>query len=350
MNTQLQTVISRIPRVRIRTGEMTRAEQVKLGLGRSIFLFRGAPVAILASALCSAVSVLVALEFADRHVVLVWGAAILLLAGVRLAVWGRYRESMVSGRKLHRFARLHMVFMAFNGMMWGALVVIFAVYGAIGSAFIPFVIAGMTAASIASAGADWRAVMAFNFPALVPLAVVYAISGIADNMAMSGIVILYAVAISFLAFNAQHMIERFIFLSIRNNRLSHALRQHESHAHERKKRFRALVEASSEMTVILSPAGQITYASPSARTVLGIPANVLVGKKSSDIVHPEDIPVFRTAGEKTLSRIGGVMSVPYLRIRAGAESAYVNLCGRLTNMLYVPGVEGFVFTGSAVQE
>lgn len=116
-------------------------------------------------------------------------------------------------------------------------------------------------------------------------------------------------------------------------------------AHEAEQRFRALVEASSEVTIIFSPEGRVTYASPSVERALGAPIDALVGQTTKEVVHPDDITVFRAAGEKSLSQLGEVMALPHICMRASEDSGYVALSGRLTNMLYMPGVEGFVFSG-----
>ena len=67
------------------------------------------------------------------------------------------------------------------------------------------------------------------------------------------------------------------------------------------------------------------------------------------LVHPDDFPIFRAVGERSLSKLGEVMPLKHVCFQAG-EGEYAALTGRLTNMLYVPGVEGFVFSGGLVEE
>ena len=73
------------------------------------------------------------------------------------------------------------------------------------------------------------------------------------------------------------------------------------------------------------------------------------GRTTKEIVHPDDMAVFRAVGEKSLSQLGEVMALPHICIRADGEAEYAALSGRLTNMLYVPGVEGFVFSGGVLE-
>lgn len=345
MIAELQTAISKVPSRKAQLKGLTQVEAVKVRVERYALLFRGAPVAIGVSAINAAITLAIAWSNVDRTVILSWAGAVITLALIRAAVWMRFRIKGTSGRNLSRFTRVHIFFMAINGMMWGALAPIFAVHGMIGHALLPFVIAGMAAAVIVSSGASWRAVIAFNIPALTPVAITYAIAAGTDGMAIAGLVLLYGVATTYLALMTQRMIDRSILLHTKNVQMFSALQKRVDKAHEAEQRFRGLVESSQDITVIFSPDGKITYASPSAAKVLGAPPEAIVGMTTKAIVHPDDFALFRSVGEKSLSNLGEVMTLPHVCMRGGEGGDYVALEGRLTNMLYVPGVEGFVFSG-----
>jgi diguanylate cyclase (GGDEF)-like protein/PAS domain S-box-containing protein len=53
-------------------------------------------------------------------------------------------------------------------------------------------------------------------------------------------------------------------------------------------RFRSLVQNSSDTTLVLGPAGVIVYASPATRSLLGREPGELLGRRASDLVHPDD--------------------------------------------------------------
>lgn len=348
MIAELQTAISKVPSRKARLKGLTRVEAVKIKVERAALLFRGAPIAILVSAANAGITTAIAWSDIDQGVLLTWAGAVMTLALVRAAFWLRYRIGGASGRNMSRFARWHIVFMALNGALWGALAPIFAVHDMIGHALLPFVIAGMAAAAIASAGASWRAAVAFNIPALTPLAVVYAIAAGNDGLAIAGVVVLYGLATVFLALTMQRMVDRSILLHTKNNALFSALQRQVDEAHVAEQRFRALVESSHEVTIIFSPEGRITYASPSVEKALGAPPEAMIGLTTKDIVRADDFPQFRAVGEKSLSKLGEVMTLAHVCMKGPGRSEYTALSGRLTNMLYVPGVEGFVFSGGLV--
>lgn len=54
--------------------------------------------------------------------------------------------------------------------------------------------------------------------------------------------------------------------------------------------FRALIEHSTDMTVVLAPDHTIKYVSPSSHTIFGFEPGEAVGCPLSDLVHPADIP------------------------------------------------------------
>ncbi len=349
MIAELQSAISKAPSRRARLNRLTRVESVKLKVERAALLFRGAPTAILISAVNAGIAAAVAWDAVNHAVLFPWIGGIVLLAVIRAGIWIRFRFARHSGRAMSRFASIHLFFMALNGAFWGAIAPIFAVYGLLNHAFLPFIVAGMGAAAVVSAGASWRAVLAFNIPLLTPFAATYAFAASADGLAIAAVIALYGLGISYLAITIQRMIDRSILLHTHNTHLFDAMQKQADEAHLAEQRFRALVESSNDVTIIFSPEGKITYVSPAAEQVFGVSPSQFIGRTTREIVHADDISHFRAVGEQTLSKLGGAKDLSHVCMR-GPDGEYKQLSGRLTNMLYVPGVEGFVFSGAALTE
>ena len=344
MIAELQTAIVNTPRRHKVDQKLAPADRVKLRVERLALLLRGAPVAIVISLVNVLITLAIAWGAIDRTILLTWSGAVVGLAVVRLGVWLHYTRFKAAAHGLTAYARLHVAGMGLNGVLWGALAPIFAMHGLLGNAYLPFMIAGMTATAIASAGASWRAVLAFNIPALAPFAAVYAVAGGAFGPAIAAIVGLYAIATAYLAWTTEQTIMRSIRLRSRNDRLLKALRNQVDAAHEAEKRFRALVESSQDVTLVFSPEGKIIYASPAVNAALGAPPSAFIGKTTKELVHPDDLPQFRAVGEKALSKLGEVIPLQHVCLQR-QDGSFAPFGGRLTNMLYVPGVEGFVFNG-----
>jgi PAS domain S-box-containing protein len=345
----LKTAIANKPDRRKVEDKMTSADRVKIKIDRHALLLRGAPVAALISLSNAAITLAIAWNRMDRLTISVWAAAVICLSLFRLFVWRRFSKRSHTAQGLLKFTRLHVASMGLNGVLWGSLAPIFALSGMLSNAYLPFIIAGMTAAALASAGASWKSVLAFNVPALASLGISYAVFGGPDGILIALVVSLYGVATAYLAFTMQQMIERSIRLRSRNDNLLTALTRQVDAANEAEQRYRALVEASTDVTMILSPEGKVIYASPSAEAAFGVPPQDILGMTTKDMVHPDDIEQFRAAGGKSLSKLGEATPLTHVCMRARGRD-FVAMSGRLTNMLYVPGVEGIVFSGGRVEE
>lgn len=345
----LKTALENKPPKRTVDDRLTAGDRIKIKVERHALLLRGAPTASIISIVNASITVAVAWGRIDPIIIGGWAAAVIILAMLRLILWARFSKSHAAGHSLLKFTRAHVAAMGANGVLWGSLAPIFAMSGLLSNAYLPFIIAGMSAAAIASAGASWKSVLAFNVPALSAAAVSYGLFAESDGLLVAAVIALYGVATTYLAWTTQQMIVRSIRLRSRNDNLLAALTKQIDAANEGEQRYRALVESSSDVTLIFSPEGKITYASPAAEIAFGAPPQNLIGLTTQEIVRPEDFSQFRAVGNKTLSKIGEVIPLRHVCMRApGGE--YVNLSGRLSNMLYVPGVEGFVFSGGKADE
>lgn len=79
-------------------------------------------------------------------------------------------------------------------------------------------------------------------------------------------------------------------------------------------RFRALVEMSSDMTLIMDGQGVILFSSPSVVSILGYETTYLVGKSTFDIVHHDDRITAHSALRDTVANPGAVRRAE-LRVR-----------------------------------
>lgn len=68
--------------------------------------------------------------------------------------------------------------------------------------------------------------------------------------------------------------------------------------------FRALVEHSSDLIVVLAPDGTVRYASPSSKLVLGYDQEEWIGTRLLSYVHPEDQEAIWEALTRALQNIG----------------------------------------------
>lgn len=115
------------------------------------------------------------------------------------------------------------------------------------------------------------------------------------------------------------------------------------------KKFRALIENSNDMIVLMEGDNRISYRSPSAAKITGW-SNEEMAKKSflDDIVHPDDQPRIREV-LRTIMLRPGVPEVIYYR-SLHKNGHYINLEGILINLLHRDYVRALVFNLRDVTE
>jgi diguanylate cyclase (GGDEF)-like protein/PAS domain S-box-containing protein len=107
-------------------------------------------------------------------------------------------------------------------------------------------------------------------------------------------------------------------------------------------RFRSLVQNASDVTVILDPAGQLTYVSPAADRLWGVCPEVLHGTPLLERVHPDD----RTAAQVHFVEVvhqPGLTLATELRLQH-ADGTWRDFEVVATNLLDQPAVSGVVGT------
>jgi diguanylate cyclase (GGDEF)-like protein/PAS domain S-box-containing protein len=133
--------------------------------------------------------------------------------------------------------------------------------------------------------------------------------------------------------------------------LRSALKQKEETAsltESRERRFRALVQSSSDLVFAVDQAGAVTYASPSCAKVLGYEPDQLLGSTAGTLIHEDDIDCLRLTVSQAAGRPG--KSIEF-SIRARHESgAWHWLEGLATNLLDDPAVEGIVINARDITQ
>ena len=106
-------------------------------------------------------------------------------------------------------------------------------------------------------------------------------------------------------------------------------------------RFRALIESSSDITVIIDADGVMTYVSPSLTTVLGFAPAELIGQQGSAFVHPDDESSMRLERE----RLGDHEPLAPPPFRAQHKDGSWRWCeAKGINLLDDASVQGMVYT------
>lgn len=120
--------------------------------------------------------------------------------------------------------------------------------------------------------------------------------------------------------------------------------QQETQRSER--RFRALVQHSSDVTLVMDRDLTVTWASPAAHEMLGRDP---VGTSGTDLLLPDSRAAAWAAVERSSAAPGRTVRLD-LELAAGAAEEPTQIAVRLTNMLDDPAVGGFVVNAHDVTE
>jgi PAS domain S-box-containing protein/putative nucleotidyltransferase with HDIG domain len=126
-------------------------------------------------------------------------------------------------------------------------------------------------------------------------------------------------------------------------------RQSEKALQQSEQRFRALIENSSDIVLILNLDFTIAYVSPSTERILGYSTRLLTGAKITDFVDSQDLPELSAAIQHRIQTPGPSPFLMQIRARH-ADGSYRVLEGMGSNLLDQPGVNGLVLNARDITE
>jgi PAS domain S-box-containing protein len=118
--------------------------------------------------------------------------------------------------------------------------------------------------------------------------------------------------------------------------------------HESEKRFRALVENSSEHIAMFGIDGTILYASPSTERVLGYSVGEFVGRNAFGLIHPDDLAATTAVLGALLQKPGNTAKVEYRLLHKDGSWRWMDGMG--TNLLAEPSVQAIVTNARDITE
>jgi diguanylate cyclase (GGDEF)-like protein/PAS domain S-box-containing protein len=115
------------------------------------------------------------------------------------------------------------------------------------------------------------------------------------------------------------------------------------------RRFRAMVQYSSDLITLLGTDLRITYQSEAVTKILGRPFEEFVGQSLDDVVHPDDVPATQIHLAKVLT--GGLGSTSSLEVRMAHHDGQWRIINVvITNLFDEPDVAAIVMNGRDVTE
>ena len=203
-----------------------RAEQIRI-------LSRQLPITASTGTAVALLATLGAWRGAGGKALGIWAVAYVIVALIRVCILPFYHRDPQADRRARRWGDLFMIDFGVSGLMW-------LIFGLITAnpadprhtMFVSIVLAGMTAASLASLSSFRPAHLAFALPAMMGFIVPNAISGVSNGVIMAMMAVIYLVVNVLGGLSAERALISSIRLRFDNDRLIEELRERHERAQQ----------------------------------------------------------------------------------------------------------------------
>lgn len=266
-------------------------------------LYSQAKLSLLGTVVNAAILIFILWSVVPHERLLTWFSCLGMLVGARFFIVQRYWRSQQREQQTSRWRTLMVVSAATTGAVWGSTAVfLYPESSFVHQMFLIVVLAGLAAGAIGVMASVKIVFLAFLIPLLLPLLSRLFFSGDELKLTMGGLLLFFAL---FVLLSARHLgqsIAQSLRLQLANTDLIRDLSQAKEEAEEvnlqlaashsalseSEKRFRSLIEHSSDLITVVNEKGFILYNSPSITRILGYEAEELLGSSTTNLLHPAD--------------------------------------------------------------
>jgi signal transduction histidine kinase len=164
-------------------------------------LYQQTPTVIVVNVLNAALVALVLVQRGEPAYWYVWLTLIAVLSIARAGLWVSYRRSVRAASSAARWARMSTIASTLSGILWGIGCALLFPDGIVEQTFLAFVIGGMCAGALVTLCYHAPALLGYVLPATLPMALRYVMEGSPLYMAMAGMIVVFAAAVSIAAVN-----------------------------------------------------------------------------------------------------------------------------------------------------
>ncbi len=211
------------PAIRIVAGEKA-GRGVEAALVRT--LYRQIMPILAGNLTVAVVLVAVLWDSVDRQALTYWASAIIAATLGRFAIYVQFQRARPPDSAMKAWGRLFVTGAAVNGAIWGLTGIVLYVPGLmIDQIVIAAVVVGMSAGALAASSAHLPAFFAFIAPALLPGGLLQVTTGSGLQIATGGLMLLFALLISWIAINLHVSIRETLSLRVERGGLLDELRR-----------------------------------------------------------------------------------------------------------------------------
>ncbi len=225
-----------------------------------------------------------------HQMVLCWYTLLMLAVAYTYLRWRGY-DRAVQGNDVKAWLQRFAFGKLFAGIVWA--ITILYLYRGVGTenlVVVVFLLAGMTAAAVASSAVYRPAVLAFNAPILGGLAFYFFTRGTYTDWALAFFALIYFAFVNRMASNIEEHLVGEVALREKNRELVSSLEYAVAETRDREEKFRVIADYSHSWEAWFSGDGKLLWINPSVERLTGFSAAECLGHRSHpmEIVHPEE--------------------------------------------------------------
>jgi diguanylate cyclase (GGDEF)-like protein/PAS domain S-box-containing protein len=302
---------------------------LSLHTAQAASIYRNGPVALLANLVNGLILACVLWSAGvQREAVLSWYTLLMLAVTLTYLFWRGY-DRATARQQVHAWLRRFAIGNGFTGVVW-ALTIVYLYRGvAAGSLIvIVFLLAGMTAAAVASSAAYRPAVLSFIAPILGGLALYFFTRPTFTDWALGAFALIYFVFINRITENLRQNLIQEVSLQEKNHELVSSLEYAVAETRDREEKFRIIADYSHSWEAWFSSDGKLLWVNPSVERLTGYSAEDCMGQRSHpmELVHAED----REKVARAMAAAGKQPSLKELEFRVVCKDGSVRWCAAVS--------------------
>ena len=264
----------------------------------------------------------------QREAVLSWYTLLMLAVTLTYLFWRGY-DRAVERHRIEGWLKRFALGKTMAGLVWS--MTIFYIYRGVDSAslvVIIFLLAGMTAAAVASSAAYRPAVVGFIAPILGGLAFYFFSRASFTDWALGAFALIYFVFINRITQNLEQNLIQEVSLKEKNRELVDSLEYAVAETRDREEKFRVIADYSHSWESWFSGDGRLLWVNPGVERLTGYNAEECMNQRSHpmEIVHQED----RETVARAMAAAGKAPSMKELEFRVVCKDGSVRWCASVT--------------------
>ena len=264
----------------------------------------------------------------QREAVLSWYTLLMLAVTLTYLFWRGY-DRAVERHRIDGWLRRFAIGNSMAGLAWA--LTIFYIYRGVDSAslvVIIFLLAGMTAAAVASSAAYRPAVVGFIAPILGGLAFYFLSRSTFTDWALGLFALIYFFFINRITQNLEQNLIQEVALKDKNRELVDSLEYAVAETRDREEKFRVIADYSHSWESWFSGDGKLLWVNPGVERMTGYNAEECMNQRSHpmEIVHQED----REMVARAMAAAGKAPSMKELEFRVVCKDGSVRWCAAVS--------------------